>query len=603
MSEEEVEFSPIPAENWYRMLVGTAVMFFTLGVVPRILDYFFGEMIKIEEFFKWPTKITINFPEDWQGKLLDNPDIKDPDNKLNIKCYDPATGRTLGTQKASTPAEMKEIIAKARIAQAKYVKTSFETRREILRTLLYFTVQYQNEISKVCARDSGKTIVDAGFGEILVTCEKLRWTIFNGEKYLKPEYRTSGLMTVYKTGRVEYIPVGVMGCIVSWNYPFHNTLGPVVSALMAGNACVVKCSEHVAWSASFFDSVIQKTLKVHGVDPNLVRLVNGWADAGEALVESADKVIFIGSPGVGKLIMKKASDTLTPVVLELGGKDASIIFDSADYASLFHATLRTAFQNSGQNCAGLERVIVQKKIGERFVEEAAKIVKAMRIGSSMEEDIDLGAMVMKTSLEKISNLIKDAVSKGAKIVCGGKPFKHPKFPQGQYFEPTILVDITPDMEIAHEEIFGPVLCVYFFETEEDAVRIANQCEFGLGSGVFSGDVAQARRIADAVKTGMMNINDFGTNYLYQSLPFGGVKKSGFDRFAGIEGIRGQCHPRAMTEDRFDPFVKTSLPPPIMYPTSKNSNEFIGALIRTLYSPTIFGVLKGVIDLVGGMLKK
>ncbi|KAJ3129831.1 Meiotic Sister-Chromatid recombination aldehyde dehydrogenase [Nowakowskiella sp. JEL0407] len=597
----------IPEENWLRMILGTIIMVVVLGVLPRVYDYYLGEMFRLEEFFKFTKRIKVDFPKeispDWtDGKIFENPDVVNPTDKSIINCYDPSTGRSLGTAKAHSAAEMKEIVAKARIAQQQYVKTDFETRRNILRSILRFIVDYQKEIAAVCSRDSGKTAVDAGFGEILVTCERLRWTIFNGEKYLKRDYRTSGLMTIYKTGWVEYVPVGVMGCIVSWNYPFHNTFGPIVSAIMAGNACVVKPSEHVAWSVNFFESVLHKILKEHDVSTDLIRIVNGWADAGEALVETADKVIFIGSPQVGRLVMRKASETLTPVILELGGKDAAIVFDSATFSQFFPALMRGAFQNAGQNCAGLERVVIQRKIAERFVEEAAELIGNFRVGSSLEQEVDVGAMVMKSSIPKIQALIDDAVSKGAVVKCGGKPYKHPRYPKGQYYEPTLLVGVTPDMKIAHEEIFGPVLCVYIFDTEDEAVKIANQCGFGLGSGVFSGDIIQARQVSAAVKCGMMNINDFGTNYLIQGLPFGGVKESGFDRFAGIEGIRGQCHLKASTEDAFHPFVKTYLPKPIMYPTSKNSREFMNALIRTLYSPGVFGVISGAIDLIKGMTK-
>lgn len=290
-------------------------------------------------------------------------------------------------------------MTKAKEAQKLYSQTSFDQRRALLKTILAWVVDNQDKICALASRDSGKTVIDGSFGEILTTCEKLRWTISNGEQALAPEYRSPGMIMSHKVPRVEYHPVGVMGCIVSWNYPFHNVMGPVISALMAGNASVIKCSEHVAWSTSFWQSVFDAALEIHGFDKNIVRLVNGWADAGAALVETADKITFIGSPEVGKLVMKHASATLTPVILELGGKDVAVVFDDADYDQVVQVSLRGTFQNAGQNCAGLERLVVQAGIYDKFVSDMEKRVADLRVGPPLgKEQVDMGAMTMYTQV-------------------------------------------------------------------------------------------------------------------------------------------------------------------------------------------------------------
>jgi acyl-CoA reductase-like NAD-dependent aldehyde dehydrogenase len=311
------------------------------------------------------------------------------------------------------------------------------------------------------------------------------------------------------SARVEYHPIGVMGVIVSWNYPIHNVLSPLISALMAGNGVVVKCSEETAWSATILSSIVHDMLVAHSVDPNLVSFCNGGVDVGESLVRSADKIIFIGSPGVGKIVMRNAAETLTPVVLELGGKDAAIVFDDAG-AEAFGVLMRAGLQNAGQNCAGLERVICEAGAYEEFLEKAGEVYKSLRIGSAFEEDIDVGAVTMKGQMGIVKALVDDAVDKGARVVAGGKVYVHPEYPEGQFYMPTVLADVTKDMRIYHEEVFGPVLLVFRFESEAEAVEIANGTAFGLGSAVFSRDYVKAERVCKVLKAGMSNVN--GNNY-------------------------------------------------------------------------------------------
>ncbi|KAL2914420.1 Meiotic Sister-Chromatid recombination aldehyde dehydrogenase [Polyrhizophydium stewartii] len=512
------------------------------------------------------------------------PSIRDPSRPSVIICYDPATGYSLGEVPVVPPAEVARIVERARKAQEKYAQTTFEQRRMLLRTLLDWIVKNQETICRIAARDSGKSLIDANFGEILPTCEKLRWTIANGEEVLRSEQRTPGMIMAHKIPRVDYVPVGVMGCIVSWNYPFHNVFGPVISALMAGNACVVKCSEHVAWSTAFWQRLMSAALAANGLSEDLVVFMNGYAETGQALVETADKITFIGSPGVGKIIMAHASKTLTPVILELGGKDCAVVFEDCDYPQFRHNSMRYSFQNSGQNCAGLERVIIHESLFERFVEDSVKTLSKMRVGSPLAEDIDCGAITMAAQLGIIQTLVDDAISKGARVHVGGRQYKNPKFPHGQFYAPTLISGITKDMRIAHEEVFGPVMLVFSFKTEDEAVALANSTQFGLGSGVFTLDIARGERVARRLNVGFSNVNDFGVSYLCQGLPFGGVGISGVDRFSGVEGLRGNCNPRAMTTDKYNLLgIRTNLPGVLRYPIAPVGPRFQATLVELLYS--------------------
>ncbi|KAL4856021.1 Aldehyde dehydrogenase 22A1 [Chlorella vulgaris] len=522
-------------------------------------------------------------------------------SKNLIPCHDPGTQQLLGYVPAMTAMQVRELVARAKAAGEEWRRSSFGQRSLLLKIILKFIVENQEEICRVSAMDSGKPMVDAAFGEIMVTCEKIWWLVQQGERYLRPESRSAGTMMFYKSARVEYVPVGVVGAIVPWNYPFHNIFNPLTAALFAGNAIVVKVSEHASWSAQYYKAIIDAALAAAGAPPDLVQIVTGYGEAGQALVTSPDvgKLIFVGSTQIGRKVMEAAAANLTPVVLELGGKDAFVVCGDANLDMVLPTALRGAFQSCGQNCAGAERFIVQNTIHDEFVRRAAVTTAALRQGpASGEGMVDCGAMCMPGAAEKVQELVDDAVKKGAKVAAGGT-LPGEAAGGGQFYPPTVLTGVTPAMRIWHEEVFGPVMAVVSFSTDDEAVAIANDCPFGLGSNVFSGSRRRARAIAARLEAGMSSINDFATTYMCQSLPFGGVKHSGFDRFAGIEGLRGMCIPKAVAEDRW-PF-KTAIPPLLQYPVSDKAFDFVSSLVWMFYAPGWGGNLKGLCGLLACFL--
>lgn len=443
-------------------------------------------------------------------------------------------------------------------------------------------------------------MIDASLGEVITTCAKLRWTIDNGESVLAEDYRSPGLMMLYKNAKIVYEPMGVVAVLVSWNYPFHNAIGPAISALMSGNGIIIKCSEYVAWSSKYYEYIIKTCLSAHGYNPDLVQFVSGFADVGEEIVKCGVKhVTFIGSPGVGKLVQKNAADHLVPCVLELGGKDCAILLKDTDLVQAIPVLMRGVFQNCGQNCIGIERIIVAEEIYDKVVDEMDSRISKLRQGSVLVdgEGVDCGAMTMGNQFEKLEGLVQEAVSRGARLLRGGKRYHHPSHKHGQYFEPTLLVDVTPDMAIANNEAFAPIMVIMKHQGPDDAVRIANECPYGLGSSVFSADKSLAESICLRLKVGMANVNDFAVNYLCQSLPFGGVGISGYGRFAGQEGLRGLCVPKAITIDRI-PGVKTPIPPILDYPITSAANgwTFVESLVNLVYHPEIPAKIKAMIGL-------
>ncbi|KAJ1428867.1 putative aldehyde dehydrogenase [Ochromonadaceae sp. CCMP2298] len=512
--------------------------------------------------------------------------------------WDPSTMDYFGSTPAMSASEVKDTVKRARIAQKEWMKSSFATRKLLMRTMLRFITENQVNCARVAVRESGKTMLDALIGEVLVTCEKLAW-LCTAEKYLADEYRETGRMMMMKKVHVEYRPVGVVGALIPWNYPFHNVFNPVSAALFSGNAIVIKTSEYACWSIRYYKALIDACLDAVGAPRDLVQFVVGYADTGAALVTSGvDKIIFVGSPGVGAIVAKAAAENLTPVVLELGGKDPFVICDDADVKSIVQTACRGVWQNMGQNCAGPERFFVYEKVYDEFCDGVAKVVRQMKIGPSLgDTEVDCGAICMgPRQMAHYQKLVDDAVAKGARLLAGG--FIYPSdspLGKGSFYPPTVLADIPESALIAQEEIFGPIMAIFKVKGNSDAeaVRMANNCDFALSSCAFSASADRARKIASQLDAGMSAVNDLeGCTYMSQSLPFGGCKKSGYDRFAGPEGLRGLCNIRSVCEDLI-PFVRNAIPPPMQYPSSGVGQFFAQGLIHMFYSTSILGNLKGL----------
>ena len=468
--------------------------------------------------------------------------------RATIPCIDPATGERLGEVPALTPAEVREQVERARKAQAEWGKTSFAERRRVLQHLLDMLIEHADALCEEICRDAGKTLHNAMLGEIWPIAEKLRWTISAGEKHLRTEVVSSGLLK-HKRAKVEYHPLGVIGVITPWNFPLQNILGPTIPALFAGNAVVVKVSEWTSWSAAPFQDFLERWLKDCGYSPDLVRVITGYGDAGAALVSGGvDKIVFTGSMANGRRVVEESAKTLTPVILELGGKDPMIVCDDADLEQAAHAAVSAAFIASGQMCLAAERVLVFDAIYDDFVARVQDITLRLRQGAPLQgKVVDIGAMTMPAQVDIVDALVQDALSKGAQLKAGGqraarKPSKH-------YYEPTILAEVSPDMRIMNEEAFGPVMSICRVEDEAEAIRIANATEYGLSSSVFSKDHARARRIAKEIVAGSTCINDWALMYMVQDLPFGGIRGSGYGRLNGREGLRACTNVKAVIEDR------------------------------------------------------
>ncbi|CAJ0629042.1 4017_t:CDS:2, partial [Entrophospora sp. SA101] len=420
-------------------------------------------------------------------------------------------GQYLGKTRAHTDQDVQEALRKAQKAQNKWSKTSFAERNKFLNSLLNFIIKNQQEICWVSSRDTGKTLVDAEFGEILTTCERIRWTIENGEKELAPQYHDPSPILPYKIAKIVYQPF----------------------ALYSGNGILVKASEQVAWSMKYYENIIKTCLIACGHDPDIVQFLCGFAECGEAIVKSGvDGVTFIGSSEVGKKVMKTASYNLTPCILELGGKDCAIIRHDTNLNAAIPIIMRGTFQNSGQNCVGIERVLIHESLHDEFIKKVTKQIELMRIGSALNDNdqftVDVGALTMSGQAERLKSIVRTSINEGAKLMAGGDIYTHPKYPTSQYFQPTLITDVTKEMSIVQHELFGPIMVVMKFSTDEEAIEICNSSPYGLGNSIFTQNTPIAEEMSYRLRCGMVNINDFGSSYL-SNLPFGGVGISGFGK--------------------------------------------------------------------------
>lgn len=360
------------------------------------------------------------------------------------------------------------------------------------------------------------------------------------------------------------------------SYPFHNFISPLISSLFTGSTLVIKASEQTAWSTQYFASIARAALTACGHSPNLVQPIVCWPQTANHLTShpAISHITFIGSEPIAKHVAASAAKTLTPLCLELGGKDPAIILDDvSNIHKVASILMKGTFTSAGQNCIGIERIICTPKIYSGLVSILGSRIRSLRVGSALEDHaVDVGAMITGTRFDQLEQLIEEAVNEGAKCLVGGKRYTHPKHVKGHYFSPTLLVDVTPSMRIAREELFAPVCVLMPATSLSNAIDIANSTPHALGASVFGTNRAALETATSQIRAGMVSVNDFGVYYAV-GLPFGGVKGSGYGRFGGEEGLRGLCNTKAVCRDRLPRIISTGIPGALDYPIKSASGAW------------------------------
>ncbi|KAG6918030.1 hypothetical protein DXG01_016882 [Tephrocybe rancida] len=510
-------------------------------VYPLTIFFAFGIWLVVQRYHKMhnsPVEFPFTVPEpadpSWKSYPIKNANLKshleDPDNLLPpaadngrdyITSFDPASGLHIHTYVADNEDEIRNKIGQAEKAQKKWRETTFTQRRRVIRSLLKWLVDNQDLCARVACRDSGKTLIDASLGEILTTCSKMEWLLKYGEKVLSPESRAGNFMLFYKKSQVVYEPLGVVAAIVSWNYPLHNAWSPIMASIFAGNAIVLKCSENVLWSTSWYIDIIRAGLRACGHDEELVQIVCCWPDQAGALTRSPriKHITFIGSEEVGRKVAVAATEHLTPVTLELGGKDPAIILPGTDLEKWASLWMRGIFQNMGQNCIGIERMIIHQSQYDDLHAILEERISKLRVGSVLAPSpegyvstIDCGSMISSDRFTALEAVIRDAEENGAHVF-GGTAYNHTYLENGAYFSPTLVGPVDQRMRIATQELFAPVAVLMPYEKIEQAIEIANGTRYGLGASVFGPDQREALKVAKRLDCGMVSINDFGVFYV------------------------------------------------------------------------------------------
>ncbi len=449
-----------------------------------------------------------------------------------IVSFDPATGEEVGRVPVTSAAEVSEAVKRAREAQKAWGALSYTERARVVMRARRIVLDELEEIALLVSRETGKPVAEAVSMELAPTLDLMQFFARRTRRLLRPEKIDIGQYGLMgRTSRIVYKPLGVVGIISPWNFPWATPLDEVVMALMAGNAVVVKPSELTPLTGLKIADVFRRA----GLAEGLLQVVTGDGRTGAALVEAGvDKIMFTGSVPTGKRVAASAAKTLTPVVLELGGKDPMIVLEDADVETAAEAALWGAFSNSGQACASVERCYVHESIAPRFIESVVEKTRALRQNIGTKESTDIGAMSNENQLALVESHVREARESGARVLAGGRRAEGLR--PGLFYEPTVLAGVDHTMTVMREETFGPVLPVMTFKTDEEAVELANDSPFGLTASVWTKNIGRGRRVAERLEAGTVMVNEVLYTHGIAQTPWGGVKQSGLGRTHGRLGL-------------------------------------------------------------------
>ena len=469
-------------------------------------------------------------------------EVKEGQNEL--VSYDPATGAEVGRVKQTSAEEIAEAVARSREVFHLWKKTPFAERKALVMEAREVILAEMDEIAHLISAESGKPFGEAISMEIAPVLDLMQYFARKAEKLLEPKSISIGLYALLgRSSKIVYHPLGVVGIIPAWNYPFSIPLGEAVMALMAGNTVVIKPSELTPLVGLKIGEIFARA----GAPDGLVQVVTGDGRTGAALVEAApDKIMFTGSVATGKKIAEAAAKNLTSVVLELGGKDPMIVFEDANLELAAGAAVWGAFCNSGQSCSSVERLYVQEGVADELTRKIVEKTKALKQGVGDGEDVSIGAMSSERQIAIVEDHVEDFRASGARIEIGGTRNRDL---EGLFYQPTVITNAHNDMRGMREETFGPTLPIATFRTEEEAIKLANDSEFGLTASVWTRDYAKGKRVAEKIEAGSVCVNEVLYTHGIGQTPWGGFKNSGRGRTHGREGLMELVQPQHIHVNR------------------------------------------------------
>lgn len=489
-----------------------------------------------------------------------------------ISVTSPVSLRQLYSFEADGRDRIDKIFQQARNIQPSIEALTAKERIEYVMKIKDYVIANRESLIDRIVAETGKSRFDAFTSEIFEICDVIEIFKKKALGLLKDQKVPTPLVLMGKKSYVIPQPLGVILVITPWNYPLYQTMIPSIFAFLAGNAVVVKPSE-----VTPLRGVVEEILEKSGFLKDAIQIVYGGKETGSMLIDSRpDKIHFTGSCATGRKIMEHASRYLIPVDLELGGKDASIVFDDVDIDRTANGILWGAFTTTGQSCTSIERLYVHQSIYDKLLNEIVRLTQQLKTVSSEDDlqktNVDVGAVTASFQLRIIEEHVRDAIEKGAEILCGGK-----RIEGTQTFMPTVLVNVNHSMKIMTEETFGPVLPIMPFQTEEEVIHWANDSPYGLGGSVWSKDLKRADRVARAMKTGNVSINSHMITEANPHLPFGGVKESGFGRYKGDFGIWTFCNMKSVLVDKQSSMIEAH-----WYPFSPTKYKLLNTILDSLF---------------------
>ncbi|MEH7417048.1 aldehyde dehydrogenase [Neobacillus drentensis] len=472
------------------------------------------------------------------SKLFINGEYVDSISGKSFDTFNPATNQKLTTVASANEEDVERAISVAQrtFESGIWSKMPVEERSKILCKMSDLVMERVDELALIETLDVGKPIKESRDFDIPRAASNLRF-FAEMAKYVNHEHFDQSKHMSY----TKYAPAGVTSLIIPWNLPFMQMTWKASAALAAGNTVIVKPASYTPLSAVMLGEIANDA----GLPPGVLNILTGsGSTVGTAMTTNpyVRRISFVGESSTGKTVMRNASDNLIPVSLELGGKSANIVFEDADLDEAVAGSIEAIYRNQGEICLAGSRVLVQESVYDQFLEKFVAAVKKIKVGDPLDENTDMGALISKSHLATVDNYVQIGISEGAKLAVGGKRVEG--LQQGNFYEPTVLYDVDNKMRVAQEEIFGPVLVVIPFKTEEDAVRIANDSIYGLAGVVWSNDLRRAHRVAEQIDSGLFWINCWYHRDL--RTPFGGSKASGIGREGGRHSFEFYTEAKTIT---------------------------------------------------------
>jgi succinate-semialdehyde dehydrogenase/glutarate-semialdehyde dehydrogenase len=461
-----------------------------------------------------------------------------------LPSINPATGEILAQFERTPLAIVPELLSRARTAQSDWAKVPIRQRCAKLRTLRERMMASRNELADAVVHESGKPRVEALFSDIFVALDSAEYWSKNAENTLRiQKVPHHSLVAKAKSGYLAFEPLGVIAIISSWNYPLAIPLSQIIPAVVAGNAVVCKTSDFTPQCGA----LIEKLFADSGFPKNIVTVVQGGGEIGQALIDAApDKVMFTGSVATGRRVAEACAKKLIPSVLELGGKDAMIVLADADVDVASSAAVWGSYTNCGQVCLSVERLFVEKSIADKFIALCVEKTKKLRLGPGSDPATDVGPLIRPQHVHRMQDLVQEAVSRGAQVLCGGKPRSDlgPNF-----YEPTVITGVDTSMRLFQEETFGPILAIQTVHDTDEAVERANDSPFALSASVWTRDAKRGESIAQRLRAGAVMVNDAISYFGIAEAPHGGCGASGWGRTHGKAGMLEMVQMKYIDVDR------------------------------------------------------